>query len=118
METERMALSQRERDRLRVLQDVQQGHLTQVAAAQRIKITDGQVRRLLLRLREQGDRAVIHGLCGRPSKRKLAARFEQKILAGVRQRSAASGPSLAADHLSKEGLGATRKSVSMWLRQP
>src|SRR5712691_1419286 len=30
METERMALSQRERDRLRVLQDVQQGHLTQV----------------------------------------------------------------------------------------
>jgi hypothetical protein len=34
METERMALSQQERDRLRVLQDVQQGHLTQVAAAQ------------------------------------------------------------------------------------
>jgi hypothetical protein len=60
METERMALSQRERDRLRVLQDVQQGHLTQVAAARRIKITDRQVRRLLLRLREQGDRAVIH----------------------------------------------------------
>src|SRR6266436_519805 len=81
METERMALSQRERDRLRVLQDVQQGHLTQVAAAQRIKITDRQVRRLLLRLREQGDRAVIHGLRGRPSNRKFAARFEQKILA-------------------------------------
>jgi hypothetical protein len=33
METERIALSQRERDRLRVLQDVRQGHLTQVAAA-------------------------------------------------------------------------------------
>jgi len=30
----------------------------QVAAAQRIKITDRQVRQLLLRLREQGDRAV------------------------------------------------------------
>jgi len=49
METERIALSQRERDRLRVLQDVQQGHLTQVAAAQRIKITDRQVRRLATR---------------------------------------------------------------------
>src|SRR5437016_3290249 len=67
METERIALSQRERDRLRVLQDVQRGHLMQVAAAQRIKITDRQVRQLLLRLREQGDRAVIHGLRGRPS---------------------------------------------------
>ena len=104
METERIALSQRERDRLRVLQDVQQGHLTQVAAAQRIKITDRQVRRLLLRLQEQGDRAVIHGLRGRPSNRKFAAPFEQKILARVRQRYADFGPTLAAEHLAKEGL--------------
>jgi hypothetical protein len=45
METERIALSQRERDRLRVLQDVQQGHLTQVEAAVRVKLSDRQVRR-------------------------------------------------------------------------
>jgi hypothetical protein len=61
-----MALSQRERDRLRVLQDVKQGHLTQVEAAGRIHLCDRQVRRLLLRLHEQGDRGVIHGLRGRP----------------------------------------------------
>src|SRR6266478_4798405 len=115
METERMALSQRERDRLRVLQDVQQGHLTQVAAAQRIKITDRQVRRLLLRLREQGDRAVIHGLRGRPSNRKFAARFEQKILARVRQRYADFGPTLAAEHLAKEGLAVSRETLRKWM---
>jgi len=40
METERMALSQRERDRLRVLQDVEQGHLTQVEAAGRIHLCE------------------------------------------------------------------------------
>jgi hypothetical protein len=50
METERMALSQRERDRLRVLQEVERGHLTQVEAAKRIHLCDRQVRRLLLRL--------------------------------------------------------------------
>ena len=33
METERIALSQRERDRLKILHDVQQTHLTQRAAA-------------------------------------------------------------------------------------
>jgi len=115
METERIALSQRERDRLRVLQDVQQGHLTQVAAAQRIKITDRQVRRLLLRLREQGDRAVIHGLRGRPSNRKFAARFEQKILARVRQRYADFGPTLAAEHLAKEGLPVSRETLRKWM---
>ena len=115
METERIALSQRERDRLRVLQDVQQGHLTQVAAAQRIKITDRQVRRLLLRLREQGDRAVIHGLRGRPSNRKFATRFEQKILARVRQRYADFGPTLAAEHLAKEGLTVSRETLRKWM---
>ena len=35
METERITLSQQERDRMKVLHEVQQGHLTQVAAARR-----------------------------------------------------------------------------------
>ncbi len=115
METERIALSQRERDRLRVLHEVEQGHLTQVAAAQRIKITDRQVRRLLLRIREQGDRAVIHGLRGRPSNRKLAARFEQKVLARIGQRYADFGPTLAAEHLAKEGLLVSRETLRKWM---
>jgi predicted ArsR family transcriptional regulator len=86
METERMALSQRERDRLRVLHEVEQGQLAQIEAARRMKLTDRQVRRLLGGLRERGDRVVIHGLRGRPSNHKLAARLEQKILARLRQR--------------------------------
>jgi len=39
METERITLSQRERDRLKVLHEVQQRHLTQVEAAARLKVT-------------------------------------------------------------------------------
>jgi predicted ArsR family transcriptional regulator len=81
MEAERIALSQRERDRLKVLHEVKQKHLTQLAAAKRLKVTDRQVRRMLLRLRERGDRSLAHGLRGRPSNRKLAARLEQRILA-------------------------------------
>jgi hypothetical protein len=38
METERIALSQRERDRLKVLHEVQQKHLPQIAAAERLKV--------------------------------------------------------------------------------
>ena len=67
METERITLSQRERDRLKVWHEVQQKHLTQVAAAARLKVTDRQVRRMLLRIREHGDGALVHGLRGRPS---------------------------------------------------
>src|SRR5260370_11373552 len=99
MEAERITLSQRERDRLKVLHEVQEKHLTQVAAAARLKVTDRQVRRMLLRIREHGDGALVHGLRGRPSNRKLAAGFEQKVLARVFQRYADFGPTLAAEHI-------------------
>src|SRR6202163_730838 len=115
METERITLSQRERDRLKVLHEVQEKHLSQVAAAERLKITDRQVRRMLLRLREHGDCALVHGLRGRPSNRKLAAGFERKVLARVGQRYADFGPTLAAEHLAKDGFLVSRETLRRWM---
>jgi hypothetical protein len=115
METERITLSQRERDRLKVLHEIQQKHLTQVAAAQRLKISERQVRRLLLRLGKEGDRAVIHGLRGRPSNRKFDVSFERKVLARVGQRYADFGPTLAAEHLAQEGLPLSRETLRKWM---
>ena len=115
METERIALSQRERDRLKVLHDVKQKHLTQVEAGRQLKVSDRHVRRLLFGVQERGDAALLHGLRGQPSNRKLAARFEQKILARVRQRYADFGPTLATEHLAKEGLLVSRETLRKWM---
>src|SRR5271156_4934834 len=115
MEPERIALSQRERDRLKVLHEVKQKHLTQVEAAARLKVGDRQVRRMLLGLRERGDHSLVHGLRGRPSNRKLAARLEQKILARLRQRYADFGPTLAAEHLTQEGFSVSRETLRKWM---
>jgi transposase len=117
METERIALSQRERDRLKVLHEVQQKQLTQLAAATRLNVTDRQVRRMLLRIRERGDAALVHGLRGRPSNRKLAAQFEQKILARLGQRYTDFGPTLAAEHLAQEGFPVSRETLRKWMTQ-
>jgi len=117
METERIALSQRERDRLRVLHEVKQKQITQIEAARRLKVSDRHIRRLLFRLGEQGDRAVIHGLRGRPSNRRLTAGFEQKVVARVRQRYADFGPTLAAEHLAQEGLPVSRETLRKWMAQ-
>jgi len=46
-----------------VLHEVKEKHLAQAEAAERLKVTDRQVRRLLLALEERGDGAVP--LCGR-----------------------------------------------------
>src|SRR6266404_7387080 len=52
METERIALSQRERDRLGVLHETRQKQITQIEAAKRLKISDRHIRRLLVELVE------------------------------------------------------------------
>ena len=117
METERITLSQEERDRLQVLRELERGRLKQVAAAQRMKLSDRQVRRLLQRLREEGDRAVIHRLRGRPSNRKFAVCFQQKVLARVGQRYADFGPTLAAEHLAQEGFALSHETLRKWMTQ-
>src|ERR1700688_1975779 len=85
--------------------------------AARLKVTDRQVRRMLLGLRERGDRSLVHGLRGRPSNRKLAARFAQQILARLRQRYADFGPTLAAEHLAQEGFAVSRETLRKWMTQ-
>ncbi len=117
METERMALSQRERDRIGVLHEIQQGHVTQVEGARRLHLSDRQVRRLLLRIAKHGDQAVVHGLRGRPSNRRLARGLEQKVLARVRQRYRDFGPTLASEHLAQEGLAVSRETLRKWMTQ-
>ena len=64
METERISLNAREREQLKVLHEVRQEHLTQVEAGQRLGLSDRQVRRLLVRVAEQGDGGVVHRLRG------------------------------------------------------
>jgi transposase len=100
---------------MRVLHEVQQEHLTQREAAKRLQLSDRQVRRLLRRMRKKGDQAVIHGLRARPSNRKFSACFEQKVLARVGQRYADFGPTLAAEHLAKEGLPVSRETLRKWM---
>jgi hypothetical protein len=100
MEKERITLSQRERDRMRVLHEVKQGHLTQREAGRRLRLSDRQVRRLLLHIGKYGDQAVIHGLRGRRSNRKLPASFERKVLVRMGQWYAEFGPTLASEYLT------------------
>ncbi len=116
MEAERIALSQPERDRLKVLHEVEQGHLTQGQAAERLQLSDRQVRRLLVRVRQEGDRGVVHRLRGRPSNRKIPERVSQRALRLLRQSCYADfGPTLAAEHLARAGISVSRETLRGWM---
>ena len=115
MEPERIALSQRERDRLKVLHEVEQKQVTQVEAGRRLDVTDRHIRRLLVQLHQHGDGALVHGLRGQPSNRRLPVPFAQRVLARVRRRYADFGPTLAAEHLAEDGLAVSHEMLRKWM---
>ena len=116
MEEERIELSARERERLKVLHEVEQGHLRQIDAAHRLRLSDRQVRRLLGRLRTVGDRGLVHRLRGRPSNHKIPEALEQRSLRRLRLPTYAGfGPTLATEHLAQHGLRVSRETLRKWM---
>jgi len=94
MEEDKLLLTQKDRDRLKVLHEVLKGHLSQRKASAQLKLTDRWIRKLLLRMKEQGDRAVVHGLRGRRSPRRIDEKVEQRGVEIVRREYADFGPTL------------------------
>jgi transposase len=96
-------MTQAERDRLVVLRKAEAKSITQKQAAEELGVTERQVRRLVAKLREQGDRAVIHGLRGRASNRRLSEEKRAKAVAVLSQEVYRGfGPTLASEYLARK----------------
>ena len=78
-------MGQKERDRLKILHEAQQGQITQKQAAEQLAITERHVRRLMRRFRADGDRAVVHGLRGRASNRRVETANETRGIEELRR---------------------------------
>jgi transposase len=102
MEKDRIEMSQRERDVLKVMSGVLKGERSQVEAARLLKRSERQVRRLAKRMKAEGDQAVIHRSRGKPSNRRLAAAARKQVLELYRSRYADFGPTLASEKLAEE----------------
>lgn len=117
MGEDRLAMSQRERDRLKVLHDADKRQITQKEAARQLKLSERQVRRLAGKLREKGDGTVVHGLRGRASNRRISAEIEKRAIEELsREQCRDFGPTFAAQHLSKLlEIKVGRDTVRKWL---
>src|SRR3954451_15315897 len=99
---ERIAMSQEERDKLEWLKRARDKVISQREAAEKIGVSDRWIRKLLKRMKRQGDGVVIHGLRGRASNRKIkAAVQEQAIEILKRPEWHDFGPTFASDQLAK-----------------
>jgi anti-sigma regulatory factor (Ser/Thr protein kinase) len=117
MQEGQLLMTQADRDRLVTLKKAKKKLITQREAAAELEVSERQVRRLLYALKERGDKAVVHGLRGKPSQRRIEEKIEQeamKILAAdVYQ---GFGPTLAAEYLAqKHGIEASKETVRQWM---
>jgi hypothetical protein len=110
-------MTQAERDRLITLKKAKKKLIKQAEAAGELRVSVRHVRRLLVRLKEEGDRSVIHGLKGKPSHRRMKEDREKeavKILSADVYRGF--GPTLAAEYLRKKHhIQASKETVRKWM---
>ena len=110
-------MSQAERDELDWLKRAKEGNITQREAAQKIGVSERWVRKMLQRMRQQGDTVVVHGLRGRPSNRKLPAETQRQALALLKQPDWHDfGPTFAAEQLARRhGIQVGKETLRGWM---
>jgi hypothetical protein len=111
-----LEMNQRERDVLKVMSLVFEGKRTQGEAGRLLSLSERQIRRIRRALEAGGDGAVIHGLRGRPSNRRLEESVKRSALDLYRRQYGDFGPTLAAEKLAKrDGVVVKARTLRQWL---
>ena len=112
-------MSQRERDWLEWLKRARDKKMTQREAAERMGVSDRWVRKLLKRMKREGDRVVVHGLRGRASNRKIATQVQAQALGILKQPDWHDfGPRFASEQLARRhGIELSDETLRGWMIQ-
>src|SRR4051812_43751134 len=113
---DRIPMSQKERDVLKIMHAVLAGDRTQAEAARLLGLCTRQVRRIQRKLERGGDAALVHGLRGRPSNHRPDPALQRAVLDAYRARYADFGPTFASEKLAAEGLPVAPQTLRRWLR--
>jgi hypothetical protein len=117
MQEGQLLMTQADRDRLVTLKKAKKKLITQRKAAEELELSIRQVKRLLYAMKKHGDQAVVHGLRGHRSNRRIEERIEEqavKILSAPVYEGF--GPTLAAEYLGKKhGIEASKETVRQWM---
>ena len=116
-----LTLSQREIDRTSVLRQVRDRIMTARQGAEQLGLSARHFRRLRRAWEREGDRAVAHGLRGRPSNHRKPAEHRAWVIEKARDPVYSDfGPTLLAEHLSArpEAPGAVKApTLRLWMIQ-
>jgi hypothetical protein len=118
-----ITMAMRELDRLKVIQAVIDGILKPSRAAERLGLTDRQVRRLVNRVRAEGPSGIVSRRRSKPSNHRLSPDIAATALKLIRSRYSDFGPTLACEklreihglYLSKETVRGIMADAGLWI---
>lgn len=120
METRSTAMSSQELRKLRVIWDIQAKRMTQKEGAEKLGLSVRQVRRLSQKIKNEGEKGIVHGLVGRISNNALSLTIRENIISLWKTKYKPAGFNIK--HFSEklnneEDIEVSRESVRSLLRQ-
>jgi hypothetical protein len=113
---DRVIMSGKELRRGHVLRQVLGKQITQGKAGALLGLTDRQIRRLLRRVKQEGDRGLVHRGRGKPSNRRIADPVKAKALRLYDTQYGDFGPTLAVEKLAeRDGITLSAETLRGWL---
>jgi transposase len=89
-----ITMSQKEMKRLHVIHKVGEGLLTEKQAAEIISLSERQIRRIVKRIRDEGDKGIRHRSRGKESNRRLPKKLVERVTRLYQERYQGFGPTL------------------------
>ena len=106
----------KELKRLHVIQKVLEGLIRQAEAAGILLLSSRQIRRIVKRVRVEGESGIVHKSRGRPSNRRMSRKIREKVLQLYREQYPDFGPTLASEKLlERDGIQVSDETLRRWL---
>ncbi len=104
--------------RLHVIQKVVERVIKQVEAAEVLSLSSRQIRRIVKRIRLEGDGGIVHKSRGRVSNRRIPDKIRNKVLRLYRKKYQDFGPTLASEKLlERDGVRISDETLRLWLTE-
>jgi len=110
--------TQEELRRLHVIEKVLEGGLKQIEAAEILCLSSRHIRRVVKRVKQEGQRGIVHRSRGRPSNRRIADQLKDKVIKFYREKYKDFGPTLACEKLlERDGVRISDEALRRWLME-
>lgn len=106
----------KELKKLEVVKKALEKRITQRKAGVILNLTVRQIRRITQRVKEEGDRGIIHRGRGKASNRKIPERTKEKVIRLYEKQYGDFGPTLASEKLEeRNGIHLSDETLRLWL---